>query len=384
MPPKDFIEARELGKDHAIVDGQPYLPKVVVAPKGPPQHVAAAAVVVLGLQTKNGSSLDEFLTVSPVLGGLSNTLYRVEGLQTLDSSSVVDSILVRIFGAEGMIDRDIETSTFAALAKEGHVPPYYGRFGNGRLEGWMTGMRPLDVPELSRDAIIQAVARKVAVLHTKFQIPNSLKKYYTEPNMWRQLEEWLQQALKNKYQTVHDEERAASLQLATTVADEFAWIRCQVLPANALVVYCHNDLLAANIMYNETTHDLQLIDFEYGGVNFRSFDVANHWNEYASGPPHETVPHYDWLPNEEQQNLFCRTYLQAAASDNETITDGQVQALRSEVQAFLLPNHLYWGLWAINQAATEGCDKYDYMRYGIERFRQYYKCKQEWLSSSSN
>lgn len=354
------------------------------------------------------------MTVVPVLGGLSNTLYRVSGLQTLETTAAAafDSVLVRIFGAQGMIDRDVETSTFAALAEEGHVPPYHGRFGNGRLEGWMEGMRPLEVPELSRDDIILAVADKVARLHTQFRIPDDLKEYYSAPNMWQQLEEWLQQALHNEYRTANDAACAASLRLAETVADEFRWIRSDVFSSSvsaslqneASVVYCHNDLLAANIMYNETTGELQLIDFEYGGVNYRSFDLANHWNEYASGPPHETVPHYDWLPDERQQTLFCRTYLRAAAAaasasnghhDNGNdrrdesrvitdITDEQVEALRTEVQAFLLPNHLYWGLWAINQAASEGCEEYDYMRYGMERFKQYYKCKEEWVSSSSS
>ena len=63
-------------------------------------------------------------------------------------------MLVRIFGAEGMIDRDVETSTFASLAAAGHTPPYYGRFANGRLEGWMGGMRPLEVRELSHDTVL--------------------------------------------------------------------------------------------------------------------------------------------------------------------------------------------------------------------------------------
>ena len=428
MPPQDFIRARDEGQTYVMVDGWPYLPQVSAAAKGPVRDVAVAVLAVLGIPNdnyENGSDLASTLQVEPVLGGLSNTLYKVSHLPTTNhddnnkhhdnnhvSKPNLSQVLVRIFGADGMIDRDVETSTFAELAKLGHTPPYYGRFANGRLEGWMEGMRPLAVRELSQPAVLCAVAEKMATLHTQFHIPPSLQAYYTTPSMWQQLEEWLTQALQNTYQTAHDAQRAASLHLETIQAQEFAWLRRDVLPPDALVVYCHNDVLAANILWDDQYTDdddnvfhgengkigdqsrstrksrLQLIDFEYGGCNYRSFDVANHWNEYASGPPFETVPHYDWLPNKKQQTLFCWTYLETTVRAKATngnkatavVTDEQVEEFRREVQAFLLPNHLYWGLWAVNQAATEGCFKYDYMMYGMERFKQYHLCKQEWLS----
>jgi hypothetical protein len=45
-----------------------------------------------------------------------------------------DSILLRVFGGHGMIDRDVENSTYAALDHAGLAPKYYGRFANGRIE----------------------------------------------------------------------------------------------------------------------------------------------------------------------------------------------------------------------------------------------------------
>ena len=37
-------------------------------------------------------------------------------------------------------------------------------------------------------------------------------------------------------------------------------------------VFCHNDLLAANIVYDEHTNKINFIDYEYGGYNFRGFE----------------------------------------------------------------------------------------------------------------
>ena len=42
----------------------------------------------------------------------------------------------------------------------------------------------------------------------------------------------------------------------------------------------------------------------------------------------------------------------------------------------ILVNHLYWGLWAVNQAATEGCDDFDYLLYSSHRIGEYYKRKE--------
>jgi ethanolamine kinase len=63
------------------------------------------------------------------------------------------------------------------------------------------------------------------------------------------------------------------------------------------VVYCHNDLLAPNLLLGtpdaapasasaqapsaQQEAALHIIDFEYGGYNYRGFDLGNHFNEWA-------------------------------------------------------------------------------------------------------
>ena len=54
----------------------------------------------------------------------------------------------------------------------------------------------------------------------------------------------------------------------------------------------------------------------------------------------------------------------------------RAKELMEQVQAFILLNHLYWGLWAVNQASTEGCSDFDYLLYASNRIQQYYKCKE--------
>lgn len=339
------------------------------------------------------------LQVKSVLGGNTNKLYHVSGIPkrssvtSSSSSSLPESVLVRIFGGHGMIDRDVETSTYAALAEQGIALPYYGRFGNGRLEGWCPNGRHLQVQELSQRQFSLGIARATARLHSQFVIPPHLRQYHdpqASPMLWTQLGSWLAQALASTFMNEYDTERAAAFPLAQ-LKEELVWLKEHVcISTTAKVAFCHNDLLAANILqyHDDASGDekIQLIDFEYGGMNYSAYDIANHFNEFAGGTNAEdnATPDYSLFPSPQLQHDFCRAYLDECCGgggrDNE---DGPttVQQLLVEIKGFVLANHLVWGLWAINQAATEGCQGFDYLHYGSCRINRYFLEKQEWESN---
>ena len=362
-------------------------------------------------------TMTQHLSVERVMGGVTNTLYKVAGFQTvasslLSSSSIQelttwvspdsDNVLVRIFGAEGLIDRDDETGVFAALSQSHLAPAYYGRFQNGRVEGYQEGMRPLQFHELSTGptSIAKGIATNLARLHYGFRILPTLSVERRQPTLWKQLFDWLDQAEVAKFELEADRQVVSNLQLPT-LRPELLWLQEEIekiIDWNSdPIVFCHNDLLAANILYNDVTETIQLIDFEYGGINYRAFDIANHFNEYAGGPPTDVRPDYNLLPTEPQQRYFIRTYLETAAETKSipapkdtprtngathhstttqqvgsTIEEYRIDAMMKEVEIFLIINHLYWGLWGINQASIEGCAVYDYMTYGVNRIQQYW------------
>mmetsp|Transcript_6486 Transcript_6486/g.19122 ORF Transcript_6486/g.19122 Transcript_6486/m.19122 type:complete len:295 (+) Transcript_6486:593-1477(+) len=288
-----------------------------------------------------------------------------------------------------MIDRDVETSTYAALCDAGIAGQYLGRFSNGRIEGWLDGYKTLSKHDFADPSISSAVAIQMARLHRTFVIPVHLQEYHNseKPAMWMQLHSWMEQAkgYEGRFKTLTDNERAADLDL-TRVAAELDHLEREVVPADARVAFCHNDLLAANVMSCPRTGVIQLIDFEYGGVNYVSFDIANHFNEHAGGTDEEDngVPDYGKFPTESRQEEFVRAYIGAARADRKVdernVVDGseqEVQSVLREVHAFVLANHLYWGLWAVNQAAIEGCEGFDYLTYAKNRFCEYYRVKEK-------
>jgi len=126
----------------------------------------------------------------------------------------------------------------------------------------------------------------------------------------------------------------------------------------------------------------------YGGCNFRGFDIANHWNEWAGGTTLEMngEPEYSRFPNEQQQKDFCAAYIAQSESlkaggarMNKEQLQQEIQSLHEESCKFVLINHWYWGLWAINQAADEGVDTFDYLTYAKMRISEYYKQKEAFL-----
>jgi ethanolamine kinase len=150
------------------------------------------------------------------------------------------------------------------------------------------------------------------------------------------------------------------------------------------VGFCHNDLLASNIL---SSVPLQLIDFEYGGINYLSYDIANHFNEFAGGtaPEDNSTPDYNKFPDNAFQRNFCRAYLEECSTCSKQLAtdkelEQQTDILMEEVQGFILANHLVWGLWGVVQSliATDE-NGFDYMHYGSCRINRYFELKQEIL-----
>eukprot|EP01065_Artemidia_motanka_P036541 TRINITY_DN44489_c0_g1_i1.p1 TRINITY_DN44489_c0_g1~~TRINITY_DN44489_c0_g1_i1.p1 ORF type:complete len:461 (+),score=171.87 TRINITY_DN44489_c0_g1_i1:70-1452(+) len=327
---------------------------------------------------------DAELECTLVTGGITNQLYRVAV-----PAEKGCPLLVRVFGAEGMIDRDLENATYLALSEAGLAPPYFGRFGNGRIEGWLP-TRALNLDDMSDPSIFGRVAEQMGRLH-KFEPPPGLKEHYAEPGLWPQLLAWLEQSRGSVRklsegafgETVARRTRALEHDLLgaglSRAAEEVSALKAAI-PTDCPVAFCHNDALAGNILKDPVSGDVRLIDFEYGGTNFRGFDIANHWNEWAGGTQLEMngVPEYGRFPTQKQRRQFCEAYLTAAFGK---ASEAEILALESESLTFVLVNHWYWGLWAVNRAAEEGIDEFDYITYARHRLSRYYADKEQFGSA---
>jgi choline/ethanolamine kinase len=119
------------------------------------------------------------------------------------------------------------------------------------------------------------------------------------------------------------------------------------------------------------------VDYEYSSINYRGFDFANHWCEYAADYSTE-MPHlldFSRLPDIREQNIFLTAYLKKQyeieglknVSNVKFLED--LNALRKEADYCMVLSHLFWGLWGLIQAAHSSIE-FDYFEYALQRFDQ--------------
>jgi ethanolamine kinase len=121
------------------------------------------------------------ITVKIICGGITNRLYRLIHKD--------QSVLVRLYGenTEVFIDRqsdngnittndnvkrrtpvhDAVVDTFAELSRCGYAPTYYGRFTNGRIEGWVDGvaLEPHQLGQTEPHDFVSLIAKELGKLH---------------------------------------------------------------------------------------------------------------------------------------------------------------------------------------------------------------------------
>lgn len=181
------------------------------------------------------------------------------------------------------------------------------------------------------------------------------------PGMARRLE-WLQTVLPSAH---NDNGRqlvaAMDVDEVTKQANAFA----------GDVVFCHNDALSGNILHNDSWDRVQIIDYEYGGYNYRGFDFANHFCENCGFEFDLAL-----YPDIEQQFAFFKAYMATAApallAQLEASRESKafLHALYDAVNRYALASHLFWGFWAVVQAGHSKID-FDFLTYAGKRFNAF-------------
>ncbi|CAH1107912.1 unnamed protein product [Psylliodes chrysocephalus] len=321
-----------------------------------------------------------------ISGGLSNLLYHVSLPDFLSSETNKDQdepreVLIRIYGqthGEGALEALItESVIFTLLSERGLGPKLHGIFPGGRIEQYINA-RPLLTKEMSDEKLSVQIAKKMAAIHT-MEVP-----LHKEPDwLWNTLEKWL--STFNQMKNNVPEECRAVLG-KSDLNTECQWLKTRLEAEDSPVVFCHNDMQEGNILTpldteNENSNEetkLVIIDFEYCSYNYRSFDIANHFAEWAYDYTCRTHPFYkeDWsnYPTEKQRMAFVRAYLHERGS-----RESPKKVLR-EVEVFTMASHLFWGVWALINAETSSIP-FGYWEYACSRLSCYFQLKQK-LSGS--
>lgn len=318
-------------------------------------------------------------------GGLTNKLVGVCQINDLNERNI---ILCRIYGGgtDKYINRDDEVNNMKLLSEHQLGPKVFCKFNNGICYEYMPGII-VDYKLLQNEQVYSKIAQLVATMH----LVEPKKKLLNDHTMakgdhangeniyiFNKIHELLSYVPDN-YETslnCSDLEKVSKIPAKALLINEVETMQDYIVKYcnlnNSKVVFSHNDLLLGNIIYNKDESEVYFIDYEYSALNWQSYDIANHFNEYAG----VDCVDYNLYPSKEYQLKWLEYYLRKF---NETsFNDENLNRLYNEVAKFTLVSHLFWGIWSIVQARYSQND-FDFVNYASVRLGEYFKCKNERL-----
>ncbi|VAH09801.1 unnamed protein product [Triticum turgidum subsp. durum] len=262
-------------------------------------------------------------------------------------------------GVEVFFDREDEVRTFECMSRHGHGPRLLGRFPTGRVEEFIHA-RTLSAVDLRDPEISAIIASKLREFH-HLDMPGPKRVL-----MWDRL----------------------------SLEKEINALESEFSGEDQCIGFCHNDLQYGNIMIDEETKALTIIDYEYASFNPIAFDIANHFCEMAADY-HSEEPHvldYTKYPDVDERKRFVQTYLTdflelfvshhcliVPSVEGEEPDAEKIKDLMNNIEKYTLASHLVWGLWGIISEHVNDID-FDYMEYARQRLAQYWLKKPEILS----
>lgn len=306
--------------------------------------------------------------------GVTNTLVAFFKKEVGLQNSGEDVILLRINGegTDKIINRLDEVVTMVSLNREGFSPPLLAELKNGLCYGYFPGRRLKVHETTSNNFFMRRVARIMAKLHS-LPVPEYFQG--REPFLWLKIDELLENVPTSFADKDIQDDFLESIGSVENLREEIADTKKLILKeCNSPIVFCHNDIHSANLIYNEETDHINLIDYEYAGPNYLTYDLADHFCEFAGV---ENVD-YSKYPDEMVQKMWIRGYLEEASElkggTRESISDRSIHTLYIDVCKMTLGCHLLWIVWSLFQAAHSTIE-FDFINYAALRYKEYLKRK---------
>jgi thiamine kinase-like enzyme len=263
--------------------------------------------------------LREAAKVEPLMGGLTNTNYKV--------TSPSGCYVVRISGKDTSllaIDRENEVHNTVAAAETGVGAPFVASLPehDALVLGYLEG-EVMDAEKMRRGDRLAAAATACSRLHAGRRFLHDFDMFEIQP---RYLEIVRERGfrLPERYEEFEPQIRALE-----------AAMRARPEPT----VPCNNDLLAENFI--DVGGEMRLIDYEYSGNNEPSFELGNVWSEsnLSLAQLDELVAHYYGRP---LRNKVARARLWGLMSKYGWTLWGSIQAGISDL------DFDFWG-WAMEK-----------------------------------
>ncbi|XP_031836539.1 ethanolamine kinase 1 isoform X1 [Nomia melanderi] len=282
-----------------------------------------------------------------------------------------EMVLVRVYGhkTDLLINRKDETRNIRILNKIGFTHSIYATFNNGLAYQFIEGVI-LTTETVRKPDVYTLIAKRMAEMHKLKPDSDEISK---EACIWNKLEKFME-IMPKQFSDVSKQTRFEKLIKPFVVLKEnYQQLKKTLIELNSKVVFAHNDLLLANVLFNEKENIVTFIDFEYTAYNYQPFDIANHFAEFAG----IDNPDYSLYPEECLQKAWLNIYLQEYNNVNY-VPENEINLLYVQVNKFVLLSHFFWGCWGLIQS-EHSMIEFDFLEYAAIRFNEYFKQKEEFL-----
>ncbi|MFQ6640101.1 hypothetical protein Gotur_014331 [Gossypium turneri] len=245
-------------------------------PSSAPEELKKVLVAVASVWGDTIEDMEEF-HVFPLKGAMTNEVFQINW--PTNHGDLHQKVLVRVYGkgVEVFFNRDDEIRTFECMSELGQGPRLLGRFSDGRIEEFIHA-RTLSVADLRDPEISSLIAAKLREFNN-LDMPGPKNVL-----LWKRLRTWLSQAKRFCSPSTAKEFGLDGLE------EEISILEKELTQGYQEIGFCHNDLQYGNIMMDEDTRVITLIDYEYASYNPVAYDLANHFCEMAANY-HSETPH---------------------------------------------------------------------------------------------
>lgn len=282
-------------------------------------------------------------------------------------------VLVRVYGhkTDLLINRKDETRNIRILNKAGFTHSLYATFNNGLAYQFIQG-NTLTTETVRDPNVYVLIAKRMAQMHKLKPDDPEISK---EAFIWNKLEKFMEIMPKGFSDDAKQARFTKLIKPFTVLKTNYQLLKEELINLNNVVVFAHNDLLLANVLYNQKENSVTFIDFEYTAYNYQAFDIANHFAEFAG----IDNPDYSLYPEEQLQKAWLDIYLQEYNNVN-CVPENEINLLYLQVNKFVLLTHFFWGCWGLIQSEHSTID-FDFLEYAAIRFNEYFKRKDEYLNT---
>jgi len=287
-------------------------------------------------------------------------------------------VLVRIYGknTDLLIDRKAEVATMKKLAQIKCAAPLYATFRNGICYGFVDG-ETIDEDTVRHETVRRLIAQTFVKFH-RLPPDNGEK---PKPLLFPILKQYCNLIPSNFQDQIMNERYHKYIPTKDDLTNEIRILEEHLTRLRSPVVFCHNDALLKNVIYDSKRERVTFIDYEYAGFNYQAFDIGNHFCEFAG----VTDTDFSRYPDREFQLKWLRTYLECWHCSNDStispsvVTDELLETLYVQVNKFALASNLVWGLWGVVQAHNSTIH-FDFLGFAIARFTEYFARKADFLA----